>query len=112
VTTHLARFTHAERYKGDPQDVAGTHAVFTNGMTMWMADDDGRVASWLPGDKVHMCKVFEPSPWMCGDNGECINLLTMRIIVRVQNITRHDPPIDPRLIACAKNRECPPAKAL
>src|SRR3954466_11070229 len=52
VTTHFARFTYAVRYKDDPKGQWGTHAVFTNRMTMLMADDH-RLTSWIPGDEVY-----------------------------------------------------------
>lgn len=113
VTTHLARFAHAVRYKDDPQGPVGTHAVFTNRMTMRMADDDRRVASWIPGDEIYICKVLERSPWMCDENGECINLLMLTWTVQIQNVSRHEPQINTRAAGCAENIErCRPGDVM
>ena len=113
VTTHLARFVHAVRYKDDPRGQVGTHAVFTNRMTMWMADDDRRVASWVPGDKIYICKVLERSPWACDENGECVNLLMLTWTLQIQNVSRHEHRINTRSPGCAENIErCQPGDVM
>ena len=71
-----------------------TEARFSNGMSMWLPqEDEQRLKSWHPGDRIRLCKVGMDSPWACDSDGNCTNLLMITFRIKAQNITRNECPV-------------------
>lgn len=85
-----------------------TGALFSNGMSMRLPpEDEERLKSWHPGDRIRLCKVGMDSPWLCDSDGNCTNLLTITFRIKAQNITRNECPVTWRA-----NKQAPCAKLM
>lgn len=83
-------------------------ALFSNGMSMWLAqEDEERLKSWHPGDRIRLCKVGMDSPWTCDSDGNCTNLLMIIFRIKAQNITRNECPVTWRA-----NKQAPCARLM